>query len=220
MTYTPIGYMICLMVQMVFTAIFALCLISEGRAHPVTYKGGWAYWGQFSTNSNIQRINYTFHPRFSIEANTEFYYKLQNYRDGKLGLNILVKRWIFDDSQANIYGALHVGHYDQEDTAGPTTRSQLAMDWESRKLYTALNTSFFYFAKENIAKLSYRAGFAPYVAGMEALQTWMVFQFDYFKEIEDKVKMTSMMRFFYNNALWEMGADNKGGFFLTLMVHY
>lgn len=195
----------------------------EGNAHPVIYKGGLVYWGQFSSNSNVQKISYTFHPRFSIEANSEFYRGWQNYRDGKLGPNILLRRWIFENSQGNIYLSVHGGTYRQEDAHdGGIIHPQLAMDWESRKLYTALNFSSFHFTNggKSVEKWSYRAGFAPYIVGMDALQTWMIFQFNYFKEVENKVKITPMMRFFYQNALWEVGSDLDGKFFLTLMVHH
>ena len=200
----------------ILSAFFAL----PGWAHLVIYKDGWVYWGQFSPDSNIQRVSYTFHPRFSLEASREFYRGLEDYRDAKLGPNILVKRWLFPDSQGNIYASLHAGSYQQENGKGKVFRSGLMADWESRKLYTALSISNFAFDDDKAQKLSYRFGFAPYVAGMQMLQTWMIFQLSYFKEIEDKVKITPMMRFFYNNTLWEMGADLHGKFFLTLMVHY
>ncbi|MCY4643377.1 MAG: hypothetical protein OXB88_02060 [Bacteriovoracales bacterium] len=200
------------------------------KAHPVVYKGGFVYWGQFSHHSNTQRMSYTFHPRFAFETNRAFYHNFKNYRDAKIGFNALLKRWALEDSQGNIYVGVHGGRYRQagsntqsdteSNTEGRVLHSMIEADWESRELYTTLSVASFHLDDKNVEKLSYRIGFAPYVVGMDALQTWMIFQFDYFKEIKDRVKITPMMRFFYKNALWEMGANFQSEFFLTLMVHY
>ena len=200
--------------------IFSFIFIIPCQAHPVIYKDGGVYWGQFSPNSSVQKVSYTFHPRFAVEANSEFYRGLEEYKDVKLGINVLVKRWFLSDSQGNIYASIQGGTYNQKGGQGKVLSSKLTADWESRKFYTALGISSLRFDGDSVEKLSYRFGFAPYVAGMRTLQTWMIFQLDYFKEIEDKVDVTPVMRFFYNNTLWEMGANLDGKFFLTLMVHY
>ena len=225
-----------------FLAIVLLCP-ERAVAHPVIYKGGAVYWGQFTSHSHFQKVNYTFHPRFSFEVNGEFYRKFGEYRDVKLGVNSLVKRWLFHDSQGNIYASLFGGYYRQGADAdadkdeekegsgdadtetdarwGRVLQPKIELDWESRRLYTALSaSSFFREGEPRVDKLSYRLGFAPYVAGMNALQAWMIVQLSYFKGVDEQVKVTPMMRFFYNNTLWEIGSDLGGGFFLTLMVHY
>ena len=95
-------------------------------AHPVIYKKGWVYWGNFSGDSNNQRVSYTFHPRYAVEVNMErglFPYSKEGdeeasnplfnpheYTNFKVGINSLLKRWYLDDSQANIYVSLQLGH--------------------------------------------------------------------------------------------------------------
>ena len=66
----------------------------------------------------------------------------------------------------------------------------------------------------------YCFGFAPYVAGMDTLQTWFVTQFDYYKQQNKNLVIIPKFRFFYKNVLWELGSPITGGMFLTLMLHY
>ena len=228
--------------------IFVTLMPLSSLAHPVIYKNGWVYWGQFSNNNNTQRIIYTFHPRFALEFQSAAYAQLFHYRDFKFSLNTLVKRWFFTDSQANFYASLRGGFYQLNTKLKPLNSTsshlkkffhlyikktnphfiahpQIELDWESRRLYTALSLSYYYtlLEKTSLYQVSYRFGFAPYVGGMEELQTWLIFQLDYFNFISIAPKwpkITPMMRFFYKNTLWEIGASLQGHFFTTLMVHY
>ncbi len=189
-------------------------------AHPVIYKDGWVYWGSFGPDMNTQRVSYTLHPKFSLEANTSWYQNNDEYRDYMLGANYLVKRWLNGDSQGNIYASYHAGYFKDLDTDGFAQHLMLMGDWESRSLYTAGSVmSFLYNDKEEF-KYSYRFGFAPFVAGMNTIQNWLILKLDYFEAQNKKILVTPMMRFFYKNVLWEMGANTQGDYFLTLMIHY
>lgn len=202
-----------------FLTISAL-LSAPAFAHPVIYKGGWVYSGSFMPASNVQRVSYSFHPNFSAELSSDYYRVIDRYRDYRLGVNALVKRWFFEDFQANIYASVHGGYYTQTATRGVTFHPQIEFDWESRELYAATKASLYYFNQRVLYKVGQRLGFAPYVAGMDTLQTWLMVDFEYFKEEANKLKVTPLMRFFYKNVLWEIGSDIEGDFFLTLMVHY
>ncbi len=205
--------------------LFLVLFTLSTSAHPVIYKGGWVYWTTLTSHSNKQRVSYTFHPHFSVEMNTEGILQPHPYRDYKIGINALLKRWYLKDSQGNIYLSLHGGFYKNQST-GYVLRPQIEMDWESRKLYTAFSASMTYFEHSNdpIYQWMYRIGVAPYVARMKELQTWFVFQLDYtiLKTNSKKypVVFTPMLRFFYRNTLWETGANLDGDFFITLMLHY
>ena len=95
-------------------------------AHPVIYKKGWVYWGNFSGDSNYQRVSYTFHPRYAVEVNMEkgifpyskeankdaslSYFNPYEYTNFKVGINGLLKRWYLNDSQANVYASVQLGY--------------------------------------------------------------------------------------------------------------
>lgn len=189
-------------------------------AHPVIYKDGWVYWGSFGPDMNTQRVSYTFDPTASIEANSSWYFNNDEYRDYTVGLNYLLKRWLNEDSQGNIYVAYHAGQYEDLAGDGFVQHAMLMGDWESRKIYTAGSVMGFYYDNEEKYKYSYRFGFAPYVAGMNTLQNWVVLKLDYFEVQNRNLQVTPMLRFFYRNVLWEMGASTQGDFFFTLMTHY
>ena len=101
-------------------------------------------------------------------------------------------------------------------------RPQIDIDWESQKNYTAFRAAA-YLTEENepLYRLMYRQGFAPYIGGMKELQTWFVVQADYAQQGDKgSFKMTPLLRFFYRNALWEIGMSTSGDGFLTIMLHH
>jgi hypothetical protein len=204
--------------RILFIGIVIFPVLAMG--HPVIYKDGWVYWGSFAPNMNTQRVSYTFHPKASIETNSSWYLNNNDYRDYTLGVNYLVKRWLNQDSQGNLYAAYHAGYFNDSSADGEVHHTMLMGDWESRSIYTAGSAMAFFYDGEQRYKYSGRIGFAPYVAGMNTLQNWLILKVDYFKQQNRNVTITPMMRFFYRNALWEMGSNTKGDYFLTLMVHY
>src|SRR5690606_20988808 len=96
----------------------------------------------------------------------------------------------------------------------------LMADWEDREDYFVFKTKNYYYDDENTQDYTLRYGLAPYVAGLDELQTWMIFQAYYYSRQSKEVIVTPMLRFFYKNVLWEIGSSLKGDSFLTLMVHY
>lgn len=200
----------------IFLFLFSLNAI----AHPVIYKDGIVYWGSFAPDMNTQRVSYTFDPTYSLEVNTSWYQNVDEYRDYTLGFNYLFKRWLNRGSQGNLYGAVHTGTYEDLKGSGSVNHLMLMGDWESRKYYTAASVMGLYYDGEEKFKYSYRAGIAPYIAGMNTLQNWLIFKFDYFEENNKTMQITPMMRFFYKNVLWELGSSLEGDSFITLMTHF
>ena len=187
-------------------------------SHPVIYQGGFVYWGSFKPSSNIQRASYSFHHKLSFELRSEWI-KKSSYRDYTGGFNLLLKRFLFNKSQGNLYLSHQFGYYNEQRNDGFVNKASLIGDWESRTLYTALNVSGKYI---NRLKTQYsgRIGFAPYEGDLETLQSWLVLQASYNEELSKNIVITPMLRFFYQNVLWELGATSKSEYFFTLMVHY
>ena len=182
-----------------FLLFIFICLSFVTKAHPVIYKDGFVYWGEFSNQKNTQMLSYTFHPRFAFQLSSDFK-KHEGPNNNKsvtyqLGLNILIKRWLLENSQANIYTSFQSGVFTDEVsgtyTDGKRTKFpikdrltlqwNLSADWESRFIYTAggikLKGQSSWIDKNLQGDFYYRIGFAPYVAGMDTLQTWFVVMF-------------------------------------------
>ena len=215
-------------------ALFILIFFSAffAKAHPVIYKDGFVYWGEFSNQKNTQILSYTFHPRFAFQFSSDFKknksFKKADKKFNKntaylLGLNVLAKRWLLGDSQGNIYTSLQ-GGISTDGLRGPDKSEKkiqiadrlnfqwnLMADWESRKVYTAGMIALKGVSgvpKTLWGDFSYRIGFAPYVAGMDTLQTWFVvmFQASTLGTIEKSMK----------NSLLEAQKQRKFGYRKTL----
>lgn len=137
-------------------------------------------------------------------------------------LNFLLKRWNGPEQQANIY--LYGGY----GVAKKGQRLQGAFfgggeaDWESRSLYFSGKASTVVAASfENLTMYQTRAGVAPYQASFEELQAWVILQSQYFPRASDEsFRIGPVLRFFYKNFLWELGATVRGNWNLNLMVHF
>ena len=199
----------------------ALLLLSTSvLSHPVIYKGGWVYQGSFMPKMNNMRVGYSASSKYSLVANANHFENIDNYQDYTFGINYLFKRWLNLHSQANIYGGLHGGYFKDDNTDGEVGHTFLMGDWESREHYVMFKTdAYFYDNREQFSYIG-RYGFAPFIAGMDELQTWMIVQALYYEEQSKEVIITPMIRFFYKNVLWEVGYSTRGQSYLTLMVHY
>lgn len=200
--------------------IALVILVSYAHAHPVIYKDGWVFQGNFMPQMNEMKVSYTFDPKWSVVLNSHRFEQASEYQDVAIGINTLVKRWLQQDSQGNLYAGAHYGRYEDNNGEGGVGHAFIMADWEDREDYVMFKTKrFFYDGKESQDYMA-RYGFAPYVAGMNELQTWMIVQAYYYEEHSREVMITPMIRFFYKNVLWELGSSIKGDSFLTLMVHY
>lgn len=134
-------------------------------------------------------------------------------------LNHLLWRENAKDSQANIYLHSGIGIEDREFTDRKTQTNGLIgleADWETRTLYSSIK--HFQFKDTSLSQV--RVGFAPFKASFEHLQSWFMLQAMVMDEIQEKIMLTPMVRFFHHNVLWEMGSSTRGDWMLNLMVHY
>lgn len=200
---------------------FTMLLFSlKSFAHPVIYKDGWALSSANMPDYSNNYVMYSFSNKFAIgvdhwrftkdEANTEI---------GLLKLNHLLWRGNGEDHQANVYLHGGLGVRDQEWRPRGTYGDYLIgaeADWETRVLYT----SFKYYQFSDLAMTQGRIGFSPSIADFESLQTWFMVQGMVIDDINETVMITPMVRFFYQNVLWEVGSSTRGDWMLNLMVHY
>jgi hypothetical protein len=200
--------------------INSLSLSGLVLAHPVIYKDGWVYQGSFMPKMADISVSYTFNPRYAITMNSNRFEELDNYQDYTLGLNVLVKRWLNQDSQGNVYLGAHLGQFEDFDHRGEAGHAFFMADWEDREDYFVFKSKRYFFQEKEIQDFMVRYGVAPYVAGMNELQTWAIVQAYYFEAQSESLLLTPMLRFFYKNVLWEIGSSTTGDSFINLMIHY
>lgn len=201
-------------------SIILIFISLSAFSHPVVYKGGYVHQATLMSDMNEIRMGYSFDPKFAFTLNANYFKNMNEYQDYTLGFNALIKRWLNFDSQGNIYGGLHAGSYEDSSSDGDTLNAFLMGDWESREHYVMGRVKSFWYDDEKRDQYIARYGFAPYVAGMDELQSWLIVQGMYLHEQNKEVVITPMMRFFYKTALWEIGHSTRGGSFLTMMIHY
>lgn len=200
--------------------LLVLSLSFNSFAHPVIYKDGWALSSSNMADYSNNYIMYSFSNRFAVGVDHwRFSKDDENNETGLLKLNHLLWRHNGEDSQANIY--LHGGigiedqEWDQKQTRGNYMYGVEA-DWETRVLYTA----FKHYQFKDTSVTQARVGFSPAIADFSSLQTWFMVQGMVIDDLDETVMITPMLRFFYQNVLWEVGSSTRGDWMLNLMVHY
>lgn len=205
--------------------LITLLLSTSVMAHPVIYKGGTVVSSFNMSSYSDNQLLYSFSSRWATGLNHwRFTKDQQNTEIGLARLNYLLWRRNTEDSQANIYLLSGAGMMDSEIDKKSTAvafMSGFEADWETRTLYTALkHYQFNSPATSDLTMTQARIGFSPFESDFENLQSWFMFQAMYMPEIEKKIILTPMLRFFYKNVLWEFGSSTRGEWMLNLMVHY
>lgn len=201
-------------------ALFIFFLsVFRAHAHPVIYKDGWAI---NSTNMPMYSNNYvlySFTNRFALGLEHN---RFDEHDAGLLKFNSLVFRHNGDDSQANVYFHGGVGVLDQSEKGNHGLFNYgVEADWETRVLYSSIKHLRYEGGENlNLAISQARVGLSPVKTKFDQLQTWFMVQGMILHDVDDRVMITPMLRFFYHNVLWEVGSSTRGDWMLNLMVHY
>jgi len=196
----------------VMKALFLLLITCSALAHPVIYQDGWVASTMVMEDMTDAQAGFSFTPRWSAGGN---YWRLRNAqgeeRELWLGkLNHLAYRYNGEDSQANLY--LHAGY-------GDGWMAGLEADWETRQYFIGAKQLHLGQREFDTDVWVGRVGYSPYVAPFEGLQSWVMLQAWHDRYSAAETKVGPLVRFFYHNVLWEMGATFQGDLLLTLMVH-
>lgn len=210
----------------IILSLLLLIFHTQASAHPVIYEGGWVI-----SSSNMQEysnnfIGHSLTSNFALGLNHWRFGMGDNKKEGEMvKLNHLLWRKNGLDSQANVY--LHGGLGALKDSSGQGADWDswgllgVEADWETRVLYTSIKHFQFHTPHGiDIPMTQGRVGFSPKLAGFNELQTWFMVQGMVIGGVQDELMITPMMRFFYHNILWEIGASTQGEWMLNLMVHY
>ena len=71
--------------------------------------------------------------------------------------------------------------------------------------------------KDNLWHSRFRAGLAPFRSETHELGIWYIVQFD--KHNSENWSTTQLLRFYFKNVLWEIGAGLNGSYQINLMTH-
>ena len=213
------------MKRLLCCCVFLLLLGGPVQAHPVIFEGGVATSAVLRPSMSVIHTNYTLQRHFALGAT---YLRLQlddRLLDAGLGqVNVLLARWNEKGSQANIYLSAGGGYGHQSQTISPggTPVGLVATqaDFETTRFYTAVNARFLYIEERFPWMVQLRVGVAPYEAKYKELQAWLVVQGTIAPAMEHSWSVTPMLRFFYRQVLWELGASTRGAPWIQIMAHF
>lgn len=209
---------------MKFLTLIALFVTGSLHAHPVIFEGGTVVSSSNMEGYSDNQILYSYSSKWAAGVNHWRFTKgNENTEMGLARLNHLLWRKNGEDFQSNIYLLSGIGVIDSEIDKRRTEEVYMAgieVDWETRNLFAALK--HYQFASPRVSDLAMtqgRLGFSPKETPYDQLQTWFMVQAMYTGDIDRTVSITPLVRFFYHNVLWEMGASSRGEWLLNLMVH-
>ncbi len=189
---------------------FFLGLVSNAEAKPISYVDGFMVMQENDETGNTISLDYTLSPKYAIGL----YAKKEN--GGKefetIGpqFNYLVKRWNLPEGQGNIFSLTGAGisRYEGDNEASAWTG--ILADYETRRIFTSYEARVMYAGDiEKSVWQRARAGFAPYLANYEDLNTWFMVQVDHHPAKEDTIVVTPLVRFFYKTTLVEAGYSSN-----------
>ncbi|MFP5520091.1 MAG: hypothetical protein ACLGGX_09320 [Bdellovibrionia bacterium] len=202
---------------------FILMILGSLRshAHPVAFEGAVAVLGDSSPEILSQQVLYSYkywgalgvHSlRISENAKPTDFLIVKN--------NFLLKRWHQPDSQGNVYLGFGYGQEKKADHQRPVAEVDVQADWESRRFYTMALFQKMYRDKEH-SLFEYqmqRVGVAPYYGDFEDLSIWLIAERT--QVLYQTETWATLLRFYFKNVLWEIGATNQGGGIFNYMVHF
>ena len=195
-------------------------------AHPVTYQGGFSFMSWNGPMMSDQWLSYSVTSRFAVAAR---YFGLRPISPGGAPnrdfflpqVSFLLHRWNGLGYQANIYLTGAYGLERKDASSSPAALGAIEADIESRRYYAS--GKYQAIRMSDNGPLDYaraRVGYAPYLAEFNELHTWLMLQAEYQPEYFRSVQVSPMLRFFYNNVLWEVGSSFTGNWMFNFMVHF
>lgn len=146
------------------------------------------------------------------------------YSSAQVGF--LLKRWNWEDAQANIYFIGGAGYYTNRVNGaviddGGFSRVGTQWDYETRRVYVNARyierRSFDGFEElDNLVDVA--VGFAPYAGNYEDLNTWVILRYMDGRDMQESM-ISPTLRFFYRNYLWEVAMSTRGEPQMNFMIH-
>jgi hypothetical protein len=150
------------------------------QAKPLSYVGGTMVMQENDETGYTLSIDYTFDPHFALGLYSKYEINQDEFWMAGPQLNTLVKRWNLPDGQGNIFTMTGVGMARQGSNNQPSAWAALLADYETRRWFLSYEPRLTYAG--NIEKSFWQrahAGFAPYLANYDELNTWLLIRVDH-----------------------------------------
>lgn len=196
-------------------------LAATAAAHPVAFEG--AYQLMFGTAGDVQNLE--FYRSYSARAAWGLHAMRFDADEDEIftGLqhNWLLKRWNLPSAQANVYTGLGAGLAGEVGNgASPGGIGFFRADYETRRIYTALDARWVESPDVSRGVFSAAVGITPYKAEFDQLNTWLILQVEHVTGMEDKIDIIPKVRFFKGPYFLELGSTLTGKRVVNFMIHF
>ena len=191
-------------------------------AHPVPFKDGTSITILSQTFQSDVNAFYSFSRIAAIGLRVVSFDSNDNYMQ-YVGsqLNFLYHRANGDGYQGNVYFSTGVGPMNYNGHEHSAIVTGVDTDLEDRRYYISFKAEKMWSGVGyDFWHLRSRLGIAPYEADFDQVATWFMVQYEYNRLIEGKDRVTTLVRFFYDTYLFEIGVSTRGEGMINLMSHF
>jgi hypothetical protein len=199
-----------------------LSLASVAMAKPLSYVGGTMVMQENDETGHTLSIDYTFDPHFALGLYSKYEINQANeFWMAGPQLNWLLKRWNLPEGQGNVFAMSGAGEARQGTRTEPAAWLTLLGDYETRRVYFSYESRFMYARdiEKSVWQRAY-AGFAPYLADYEQLNTWLLLRLDHHPAKRDHFVVTPVIRFFYKTIWLEAGYSSNNHVMVNWTVQF
>ncbi|MEY2489826.1 MAG: hypothetical protein QOC70_1768 [Verrucomicrobiota bacterium] len=207
--------------QLFFSLVLTSIVALPAPAKPLSYVGGTMVMQENDETGNTLSVDYTFDPHFALGLYAKRDIGGKEFYTIGPQLNTLIKRWNLPDGQGNIFSMTGVGTARRGSNSQPAAWVALLADYETRRVFFSYEPRLMY-AGEIETSFWHRAhaGFAPYLANYEQLNTWLLLRVDHHPAKNDHFVVTPMVRFFYKTIWLEAGYSSNNHVMVNWTVQF
>jgi hypothetical protein len=199
--------------------IISAAFSAQGK--PLSYVGGTMVMQENDETGHTLSIDYTFDPRFAVGLYSKYETNQDEFWMAGPQLNTLVKRWNLPEGQGNIFAMPGAGIARQGSRDDPAAWLTLLADYETRRVFFSYEQRFVYAGSiEKSFWQRAQAGFAPYLADYEQLNTWLMIKVDHHPAKNDHFVVTPFIRFFYKTYWLEAGYSSDNHVMVNWTVQF
>jgi hypothetical protein len=207
--------------QLFFSLLLASAFAGGAQAKPLSYVGGTMLMQENDETGHTLNLDYTFNPHFALGLYSKYEIGGDEFWMAGPQLNTLLKRWNLPHGQGNIFAMTGGGLARQGSRNEPAAWLTLLADYETRRVFFSYEPRVMYAG--NIEKSFWQrayAGFAPYLAEYEDLNTWLLIRVDHHPAKPDAFVVTPVIRFFYKTIWLEAGYSSNNHIMVNWTVQF
>lgn len=193
---------------------------APAHAKPVSYVGGTMIMQENDESAHTLAVDYTINPRVAVGAfakRERGEVNGDNYTTAGPQVNLLIKRWNFDDAQGNIYTSHGAGVAKLDGHSQFAAWSSVLADFETRRVFTSYEARYLSAGDiDHAFSQKARVGVAPYVGNYDEVNPWLMLQVDNHPTKIDNFVVTPLVRVFYGTNLVEAGYSSNN----TIMFNW